>query len=136
MKNPIIALFGEAEKGSFKTFTHIKNLGQLCDTFGNPPEESFGIPLAIQTLLYQKELLFLRVQEEGFSLHEYIEGIKLLEKTTLTQNLSAICMPGVGNDDLINMTFKLCEKRGSLFITSPRDLYDYLTHKPGLYEEK
>ncbi len=127
MKTSLIALFGEAEKGSFQTPIHIKTMGQLCDIFGHPPEHTFGINFAIRSLLSERELIFLRVQEEGFSLEDYIQGIQLLEKVTLNTHLSAICMPGVGNDTIIEATFRLCEKRGSLFITSPQDLYDYLT---------
>ena len=129
MNNSLIALFGEAEKGSFQTPIHIKNLSQLCDVFGHPPEHTFGINFAIRSLLSEKELIFLRVQEEGFSVEDYIQGIHLLEKATTNTHLSAICMPGVGNDEIIDATFRLCEKRGSIFIASPQDLYDYLTMK-------
>ncbi len=127
MKNSIIALFGEAEKGSYLTLTHIKSLHQLCETFGHPPEETKGLFFAIQTLLYQKELLYIRVQEEGFSFEDYLQGIQLLEKASTHLNLSAVCLPGVGSASIIDETFRLCEKRGSLFIASPQDLYDYLT---------
>ena len=127
MKNQLVALFGQAEKGSFTSLIHIKSLDELCEEFGHPPENSSGINLAIQTLLYQRELLFIRVQEEGFSFSDYLEGIKLLEKATVSTNLSAICLPGVGDHQIIEPTFKLCEQRGSLLITTQSDLYDYLT---------
>lgn len=127
MKNQLIALFGEAEKGSFTSLIHIKSLAELCEKFGHPPENSYGINLAIQTLLYERELLFIRVQEEGFSFADYLQGIQLLEKATMTTNLSAICLPGVGDHQIIEPTFKLCEQRGSLLITNQKDLYDYLT---------
>lgn len=126
MKNYLVALFGEAEKGSFQTLTYIQTISQLMDIFGNPPEDTLGIPLAIQTLLYKRELIYFRVQEEGFSSKDYLSGIKQLENCAQAQHLCAICMPGVGDHTIIDASFKLCEKRGSIFITSPQDLFDLL----------
>ncbi|NBO23628.1 MAG: hypothetical protein EBU93_00075 [Chlamydiae bacterium] len=130
MKNPVIALFGESQKGSYNTLIHIRSLIELSDHFGEPIGDSSAINLAIQALHFQKELIFMRVKEEGYSFSDYLKGIELLEKATIKINLVAICLPGVGHGEIIEETFKLCEKRGSLFIASPQDLYDYLTDRP------
>ncbi|MES2122361.1 MAG: hypothetical protein V4492_06245, partial [Chlamydiota bacterium] len=64
-----IFLFGEAEKGDYCTPFVCKSLPQLADTFGNPPEESRGLMYAVQAILYERELIYFRVKEEGFSIN-------------------------------------------------------------------
>ena len=63
MKKLQVAAFGEAEKGKFSFPYMIQNLAELNDHLGNPPEDSWGITYAIQTLLYHRELIFFRVEE-------------------------------------------------------------------------
>ena len=121
-----IALFGEAEKGQYSEPIHISSLADLCDCLGNPPEESVGIALAIQALLYERDLFYLRVQEEGFSTDDYLKGLKKLEKSKL-DGLHALCMPGVGDAAIIDATSHLTEKHHSIHITTEQDLFDYLT---------
>ena len=57
MKSQFIALFGEAEKGSYSHLKRINSLQQLCEEFGHPPKDSLGISFAVQALLFQKELI-------------------------------------------------------------------------------
>lgn len=123
-----IFLFGEAEKGEFCTPFPCKSLPQLADTFGNPPEQSLGLLYAVQTLMFERELIYFRVKEEGFSISDYMRGIRLLENKEVFQNLTAICMPGVGDAEIIDATSPICTLYRSLLITTERDLYDYLTH--------
>jgi hypothetical protein len=123
-----IFLFGEAEKGDFCTPLLCKSLPQLAETFGNPPEESLGIPYAVQALMFERELIFFRVKEEGFSVSDYMRGIKLLEKKETFHHLTAICMPNVGDAEIIEATSPICTIYHSLLITTEKDLYDYLTH--------
>jgi hypothetical protein len=123
-----VFLFGEAEKGEFCTPLRCKSLPQLAETFGNPPEESLGILYAVQALMYERELIFFRVKEEGFSVSDYMRGIRLLENREAFHDLSAICMPGVGDASIIDATHPICSLRHTLLITTERDLYDYLTH--------
>jgi hypothetical protein len=123
-----IFLFGEAEKGDFCTPFLCKSLPQLAETFGNPPEESLGILYAVQTLMYERELIFFRVKEEGFSIPDYMRGIRLLENKDAFHDLAAICMPGVGDAEIIDATSPICSLYRSLLITTEKDLYDYLTH--------
>lgn len=123
----IIALFGEAEKGNFSQLIHVSSLPQLADNLGNPPQESQGIPLAIQALLYQRELIYIRVKEEGFSFQDYMQGLKLLENRHLVSELHAVCLPGVGDNEIIEATSPICQLHNSLLILSQQDLYDYLT---------
>ena len=123
-----IFLFGEAEKGDFCTPLLCKSLPQLADTFGNPPEESLGIMYAVQVLLYDRELVYFRVKEEGFSVPDYMRGIRMLENKEYYSHLTAICMPGVGDAEIITATSSICSTYRSLLITSEKDLYDLLTH--------
>lgn len=75
-----IFLFGEAEKGDFCTPLRCKSLPHLAETFGNPPEESLGILYAVQALMFERDLIYFRVKEEGFSIQDYMQGIHLLKK--------------------------------------------------------
>lgn len=124
--NGLIALFGETEKGRFHYPYFCNNLYQLADTFGNPPEDSLGIMFAIQALMYEREIVFFRVQEEGFSVEDYIKGIEILKDTNKIKKLCAICLPKVGNHAIINSIDLICKKQKSLIITTEKDLFDYL----------
>lgn len=124
-----IFLFGEAEKGEFCTPLRCKSLPQLADTLGNPPEDSLGILYAVQALLYDRELIYFRVKEEGFSIQDYMRGLKLLQSTELLiTDLTAICMPGVGDTEIIQATGPICQLRRTPLIITEHDLYDYLTY--------
>ena|SRR5579871_4832897 len=123
-----IFLFGEAEKGEYCTPLLCKSLPQLAETFGNPPEESLGILYAVQALMYERELIFFRVKEEGFSIPDYMRGIRILENKEAFHDLAAICMPGVGDAGIIDATSPICSLYCTLLITTEKDLYDYLTH--------
>ncbi len=125
---PTVFLFGEAEKGDFCTPLLLKSLPQLAETCGNPPAESLGILYAVQALLYERDLIYFRVKEEGFSVSDYMRGLKLLENQNLFHNLSAICMPGVGDAEIIDASCSVCSLHKSFLITSEKDLYDFLTH--------
>lgn len=121
-----IALFGEAEKGEFCTAYYCKTLPELEQYFGNPPAESLGLYFAVQTLLYQRELIFFRVQNEGMSLDDYFQGLYLL-KNQVVPHISAVCVPGVGNSKIIEAVTDFCSYDNALLIMSEADLYDYLT---------
>lgn len=123
----VIFLFGEAEKGEFCTPLVCKSLPQLAETLGNPPEDSRGILYAVQTLLYDRELIFFRVKEEGFSTDDYMRGLKLLQDKKAFSPLSAICMPGVGDGQIIDASSPVCSLHRSCLIIDEKDLYDYLT---------
>ncbi len=123
-----IFLFGEAEKGDFCIPFRCKSLPQLADTFGNPPEESLGLIYAVQALMFDRELIYFRVKEEGFSTSDYMRGLHLLASKEIICNLSAICMPGVGNAEIIEATSPICSLYHSLLITTEKDMYDYLTY--------
>lgn len=122
-----IFLFGEAEKGDFCTPLICKSLPQLADTLGNPPGDSQGILYAVQALLYERELIFFRVKEEGFSTQDYMRGLKILQNKEVVNNLAAICMPGVGDSEIIHASTPVCYLHNSSLIINEKDLYDYLT---------
>lgn len=119
-----VALFGESEKGQFKKPYILHELPELIDLLGHPPEESEGIVFAIQALLYKREVIYFRVKEEGFSRGDYIVGFKHLE--TLKQ-LNALCLPGVGDAEILEASQHLCELHKSHIISTQKDLFDYLT---------
>lgn len=124
-----IAIFGEAERGSFQTAFFCQNLEQLERNLGNPPENSRGMHLAIQSLLYERNLIFFRVKEEGFSTQDYLYGLYLLETQHLFANIRAIGMPGVGDLQILEASEVICDIYKSMLITTEADLYDYLTSK-------
>lgn len=120
----IIALFGEAEKGRFQIPYALQELSQLIDLLGNPPLDSQGLFFAIQAILYQKDLIYFRVQEEGLSHADYLKGLHSLH--TVPQ-LHALGLPGVSDPTILNAAGAICEKYSSILIFSEKDLYDYLT---------
>lgn len=121
-----VVIFGEAERGRFVTPYHLRDLSLLFDILGNPPKQSQGIFFAIQTILKKYEALFFRVSEEGFSIKDYLLGLKLLKKGKIG-DLSAVAIPGVGNLKIVEETAKVCLVCKTILIISERDLYDYLT---------
>ena len=124
-----VALFGEAQKGAFQTGYLCQSLEELANALGEPPsKESQGLDFAVQALLYQRNVLYFRVREEGFSIQDYEIGFKLLENQREFAKIAAICLPGVGNAELINGVSPLCHAFKSHLVVTHKDLYDYLTH--------
>lgn len=124
----VVALFGEAEKGEYRKAYYLYNIEQLSDHLGNPPPSSLGLFYAIQALLYKCKLIFLKVEEEGFSYSDYYDGLRLLETESLTiPTVSAICLPGVGDARIIDAIVPFCWEHRSIMLTTEADLYDYLT---------
>ena len=120
-----IALFGEAEKGAYHTPHLLSKLPQLVDLLGNPPNESEGLFFAVQAILYNRDLIYFRVAEEGFSHVDYFCGLKYLANQK--QKLHALCLPGVGDPEILAATQNICHLCKSTLITNQKDLYDYLT---------
>ncbi len=129
---PTVFLFGEAERGEFCTPHVFRSLFQLAESLGNPPEESLGIEYAVQTLLHNHTLIYYRVKEEGFSIPDYLKGLKLLMHTEADLGLAAICMPGVGDATILDVSTEVCTVHKSCLIVNERDFYDFLTNKNSL----
>jgi hypothetical protein len=123
----IVALFGEAEKGQLEKPYIIKQLPELIDCFGNPPPESEGLFFAIQALLYERKVIYFRVEEEGFSKSNYFSGLKALKNKEKIKEIHALCMPGVGDKEILDASQTVCDIYKSHLITTPKDLFDYLT---------
>lgn len=121
-----IALFGEAEKGEYHFPYFCSNLEQLVDILGNPPNQSKGLFYAIQALLYHRQLIFLRVKEEGFSLSDYLGGVLLFKNHQIDKDISAFCLPGVGDSEIFEAVTPVCKEYNSILITCEADFYDYL----------
>lgn len=124
----VIALFGEAEKGEYKKPYVLKELSQLVDLLGNPPAESEGLFFAIQALLFDRQIIYFKVEEEGFSKADYFAGLKYLKNQEKTPKMHALCMPGVGDKEILDAFHPVCEQYKSHLITTQKDLYDYLTY--------
>lgn len=122
-----IALFGEAQKGEFHSLLLVSCLPALMDVLGHPPEGSYGLHFAIQSLMFRQDVIYIRVQEEGLSLNDYLHGLHLLRNTDHVKKLSAICLPGVGHSEIIDTATEVCHLFRSVLITTEGDLYDYLT---------
>ena len=58
---------------------------------------------------------------------DYFYGLELLAKQNIINSFSAFFLPGVGNQDLIEIVTDLCHSNQALIITNESDLYDYLT---------
>ncbi len=124
----VVALFGEAEKGQFQKPYRLKDLGQLVDSLGNPPPDSEGISFAVQSLLYKREIIYFRVEEEGFSASDYLHGFNhLLTEKGKEKKIHALCLPGVGDEKILTASAEICQLYKSFLITNQKDLYDYLT---------
>lgn len=126
-KNQTIALFGEAERGNYKTPYFFRGLPELQEALGNPPEESQGLFFAIHTLLNDRPLIYFRVEEEGFSEADYFWGFKYLEDRDLVKEISALCLPGVGDPQILDATMGVCQVHNSFLIMNQKDLFDYLS---------
>lgn len=129
MTKPTIVLFGAAEKGRLCTPSPISSLEELLEVFGHPPQHSEGLICAIQILLYEHHLIYFRVEEEGFSTENYIRGFKILKQEPPKTPITAIGMPGVGEQELIHAATPICHLYHSILLMSEKDLYDYLTAK-------
>lgn len=129
MKPLTIALFGESERGEFKKGYYCQSLSQLSDCLGEPvSKESLGVPLAIRCLLSNYSVLFFRVHEEGFSRNDYLFGLKTLQNKSVVPTIAALCLPGVGDGEIIQASDPICSLHKSLLILSASDFYDYLTY--------
>ncbi|MCB1109618.1 MAG: hypothetical protein KDK64_01435 [Chlamydiia bacterium] len=127
MARQTVALFGEAEKGEIGTPLIMKSLSQMNDILGHPPSESRGIFFAIQFLLYEQEVIYIRVKEEGFSTKDYLKGMKFLQDKKQISHLTALCLPGVGDARILDAAHPVTDAYEALIITTEQDLYDYLT---------
>lgn len=129
MRN-IIALFGEAEKGRFDVAHFCHSLTDLYDQLGEGTTSLAGISLAAQALMYQYDVLFFRIKEEGFHIDSYFFGLHFLNTQTHLKQLAAIILPGVGDQYIIEASRLLCQKHHSLLLFLDQDLYDLLTYRP------
>ena len=124
-----VAIFGEAEKGELASLNRITSPAQLNDILGSPPIGSEGLFIAIQFLLFKKSVVFIRVSEEGFSLENYFQGLYLLEKERDLPQITALCLPGVGDHIILEACNSFCNIHNALIISSQKDLFDYLTSR-------
>jgi hypothetical protein len=120
-----IALFGEAQRGPLHAPMFLHSLEELLEQVGTPPQESLGVSFAVQALLCKRDLLYFRVEEEGFSKEDYLIGLHLLLQKK--EKLSAIGLPGVGDEEIFLAALPICEQNKAILLTTEKDFYDYLT---------
>src|SRR5689334_20016091 len=96
-----VFLFGEAEKGPYCSPLRCCSVSQLYDQLGNAPPQTEGISYALQALMLDLDLIYFRVQEEGYSTNDYMEGFHLLRKKEKPTTLTAIGIPGVGDSTIV-----------------------------------
>lgn len=130
MKSYTMALFGEAEKGEFSKAYYCKTLPQLAEYLGNPPPLSRGLFFAVQALMFNREIIFIRVKEEGISHQDYLVGLNLLRNREVIPPITAVGIPGVGTGKLYEAVTNFCYLDHSVIVITEGDLYDYLTEKP------
>lgn len=121
-----VVLFGEAEKGYLHRGVLCRTLPQLIDIFGHPPPSSQGLVLAIQSLLYGRDLIYFRVRQEGYSCEDYFKAIEQIGSPQWPSKIAAFAIPGVGDSEIIQALMPLCVVHHSILITTQADLYDYL----------
>lgn len=123
-----VALFGEAEKGQWNKPLFIRSLQELVDVLGSPPEMSQGLFFAIQSLHFERDLLFFRVEEEGYSKKDYFYGLSYLKKAK--EGIHALFLPQVGDEEILTSAEPILKKNKSHLIMTEEDLFDYLTNRP------
>lgn len=127
MKKDLIALFGEAEKGSFQNGTLCSTLLELEAVYGQPPAHAKGLLFAVQSLLFHYKLLFFRVEEEGFHTEGYLRGFKRLLESNLSQKLLGIGIPGTSDEIVLSAVEPLLIRHSPVLILTESDLYDLIS---------
>ena len=127
MEKDIIALFGEAEKGTFHTGVLMSNLLELETTYGQPPEGTKGLLFAVQSLLYRYKLLFFRVEQEGFHSEGYLRGFKRILESDFAPKILGLGVPGTSDQTIINALEPIMYRHRPVLILTEEDLYDLLS---------
>ena len=122
----VIAFLGESEMGRFHYPYFCYSLTQLATILGNPPEDSRGLDFAVQAIMYERNVIYFRVEEEGYSTKDYMQSIDIIKDKNKVKRLDAICIPGVGDKEIIFQLGPICKSHNSIIITSEKDLFDYL----------
>ncbi len=126
MREESVLIFGEAKRGEFLKLFYINTLPELSTFLGEPTDEGIGIHMAIQSLLFHKKVLFIKVAEEGYSFDHYSLGFKEIEKKQELL-ISAIALPGVGSSKIVKEATLLAKKKKAIILLTEKDLYDLMT---------
>lgn len=123
-----VVVFGESTRGLLAHPYQPRDLLDLELLLGHPPEGSQGLYLATQTMLLEHELLFFRVDEEGFSPQDYWMGARVLSELSHRRVcFDAVGLPGVGDAEIIAAVERSLLGRAPLLLMNERDLYDFLS---------
>lgn len=127
MKKKQIAIFGQSEKALPWSLSEIRSLPELIDKVGHPPADSCGLIIAIQSLMYEKEVLYYCVAEEGLDPEDYQRGLTDLLSRPKHYNLEAIALPGVSDPLILEEAKKVAKVHPCSLIIGEKDLFD-ITH--------
>ncbi|MBF5050604.1 Uncharacterized protein CLAVI_000215 [Candidatus Clavichlamydia salmonicola] len=125
--NAKIIIFGESEKGLFETAYLCHSLWDLSKYLGESPPDSKGIDLAIKSLLYDYDVVYFRVKNEGFSVEQYFRCLHFLENEKILKNVYALSLPGTGDKSILEASRHICNKYKSCLMFNERDLYDFIS---------
>lgn len=120
-----VVIFGEAQVGPYMRFSSCKDLAELMECFGEPPDNTMGLHYAVKALLSEKPCIFFRVTEEGYSVEEYYCGLQNLDKIP-DHTFSAIFIPGMSNQEFVNAALRYCHLHQHLLFMNPADFYDWM----------
>lgn len=126
MKRKSIVIFGESTKGEFLNLFPIRTLPDLSTFLGGPTSSGIGIHMAIQSLLFEKEVLFIKVFEEGYDLDHYSLGLKEIDRNP-DLLIDAIALPGAGSNEIVKKASLLAKKKKAFIVLTEKDLYDFMT---------
>jgi hypothetical protein len=126
MKRASILIFGESKRGEFLKLFQINTLPDLSTFLGEPTTSGIGIHMAIQSLLFEKSVLFIKVGEEGYDIDHYSLGFKEIDNNPHLL-IDAIALPGVGSNEILKKASLLAKKKKALLILREKDLYDFIT---------
>lgn len=101
------------------------DLEELSLVLGEPIEGRSGVKDGIQALLYQYQLMFFRVQQEGLSVEDYYQGFAWIQKSRMP--ITAMKLPGVGSRGLLASANTICLQKGSILVIDEIDFYDFAT---------
>lgn len=125
MKQRVITVFGETEKGTFETFYTIQSLDEAFEKLGSPLPNTEALQFSLQILGAHQPILFYRVPEEGFSFDAYAKGLHEIRDHPDSYPIQALFMPGLSDPKLIDEAKQLCEMQKAILLITDKDFQDY-----------
>lgn len=122
----MIACFGQTSKGRFGQPYYLKNAKSILSILGKVPEDTLGMPFALEMLKAHKDILFFRVAEEGLSLDDYLRGLQFLKKNCIQKRLLGIYLSGCFDKEVVSLAVRICNWHKSILLATQKEMIDYL----------